>query len=178
MASICLLGATADAAAKPGKSDKAGHPKLDRKLNDRAENASGGLMSRAIVVLHPGCDLTRSYGRLNARKGRKLGIINADVVEVQNSHLKKLADEPCVKDMHWDRKTGGSMNRAAVVEGARAVQWQYGYDGAGVGVAVIDSGIATWHDDLTYLGSNANVRVVGGQRVAQFVDFVNGRTTP
>ena len=33
------------------------------------------------------------------------------------------------------------MNYAAVVEGARAVQEAYGYDGAGIGVAVIDSGI-------------------------------------
>ena len=30
-----------------------------------------------------------------------------------------------------------------------------GYDGAGVGVAVIDSGITAWHDDLTYMGTNA-----------------------
>ena len=181
IASICLLGVTADAAAKPGKSGKDGkdgHPKLDRKLNDRSENASGGLMSRAIVVLHPGCDLTKSYGKLNARKGRKLGLINADVVEIQNSQLKKLADDPCVKDMHWDRKTGGQMNRAAIVEGARAVQWSYGYDGAGIGVAVVDSGVASWHDDLTYFGSNSNVSVVGGQRVSKFVDFVNGRLTP
>jgi serine protease AprX len=180
LASICLLGITANAAAAPGKSGKdgrGGHPKLDRKLNDRAENASGGLMSRVIVVLYPGCDLTKSYGKLHARKGRTLGLINGDVVEVQNSQLKKLADDPCVKSMHWDRKTGGQLNRAAIVEGARAVQAFYGYDGAGIGVAVVDSGVATWHDDLTYTGSNPNVAVVGGQRVRTFVDFVHGRLT-
>ncbi|HET7698103.1 MAG TPA: S8 family peptidase [Vicinamibacterales bacterium] len=177
LASICLLGVTADAAATPGSSGNGGHPKLDKKLNDRAENAPGGLMSRAIVVLYPGCDATKTYAKLNARKGRTFRIINADVVEVQNSHLKKLADDPCVKDMHWDRKTAGSLNRAAVVEGARAVQMTYGYDGAGVGVAVVDSGVATWHDDLTYTGSNPLVKVVGGQRVRKFVDFVNGRLT-
>src|SRR5204862_4601681 len=70
------------------------------------------------------------------------------------------------------------MNRAAVIEGARAVQAQYGYDGAGIGVAVIDSGVTPWHDDLTYLGSSSLVRVKNGQRVAAFVDFVAGRTTP
>jgi subtilisin family serine protease len=43
-------------------------------------------------------------------------------------------------------------------------------------VAVIDSGITTWHDDLTYQGTSTGVRVKNGQRVAAFVDFVNGRT--
>ena len=35
------------------------------------------------------------------------------------------------------------MNRAAVSVGARAVQQTYGYRGAGIGVAVIDSGITS-----------------------------------
>ncbi len=47
--------------------------------------------------------------------------------------------------------------------------WQeLGYDGTGVGVAIIDSGVTSWHDDLA--GS-------GGQRVQRFVDLVNGRET-
>jgi serine protease AprX len=176
MASACLFGFTADAAAKPGKSREGTHSKLDRKLNERAE--MGGLgISRVIVVLKPGCDASKTYAKLGARKGARFGIINADLVEVPNAWLRKLADDSCVQDMHWDRKTGGQMNRAAVIEGARAVQASYGYDGAGVGVAVIDSGVTPWHDDLTYLGFNPNVKVVGGQRVRKFVDFVNGRLT-
>jgi serine protease AprX len=175
-ASICLFGFTATAAAKPG-TPKGGHPKLDSKLNDRALKG-GSLTSRAIVVLNPGCDATADYAKVGGKRGRRLGLINADVVEVSNSQLRKLADSPCVKDIHWDRKTGGEMNRAAIVEGARAVQEAYGYDGAGIGVAVVDSGITGWHDDLTYRGSNPNVKVVGGQRVTKFVDFVNGRLTP
>jgi serine protease AprX len=175
MASICLFGFTATAAAKPG-TPKGGHPKLDSKLNDRALKG-GSLTSRAIVVLNPGCDATADYAKVGGKRGRRLGLINADVVEVSNSQLRKLADSPCVKDIHWDRKTGGEMNRAAIVEGARAVQEAYGYDGAGIGVAVVDSGITGWHDDLTYRGSNPNVKVVGGQRVTKFVDFVNGRLT-
>jgi serine protease AprX len=176
MASICLFGFTADAAAKPGKAGKGGHPKLDDKLNERSTK-SGLLMSRAIVVLNPGCDLGTVYAKSNGRKVRQLNIINSDVVELPNSQLLKLADHPCVKDMHWDRKTGGEMNRAAVVEGARAVQQAYGYDGAGVGIAVIDSGVMN-HLDLGYRGWNSAVKVVNGQRVTKFVDFVNGRLTP
>ena len=69
------------------------------------------------------------------------------------------------------------MKTAAVTVGARSVQEDLGFTGAGVGVAIIDSGVSNWHDDLTYRGSSSAVKVVNGQRVAKFVDFVNGRTT-
>src|SRR5262249_26863046 len=45
--------------------------------------------------------------------------------------------------------------------------------GVGVGVAVIDSGITSWHDDLAPVTDPA-----GSQRVDAFVDFVNGRSQP
>ena len=45
-----------------------------------------------------------------------------------------------------------------------------------MGVAIIDSGITSWHDDLGYQGNNSKVKVVNGQRVVKFVDFVAGRT--
>ena len=183
---ICLFGltATVDAAAKPrpAKTERVNawdrkptdHPKLDRKLNDRADK--GGLgMSRVIVTLKPGYDLGNAVAHLGGKRGRKLGIIGGELVEVPNHVLRKLADHPAVESLDWDRPAGGKMNRVAVVEGARAVQMLYGYDGAGIGVAVIDSGIASWHDDLTYKGSNAAVKVVNNQRVTKFVDFVNGR---
>jgi serine protease AprX len=168
---VCLLGATASAAAKPGD-----HPKLDRKLNDRAAKGGSGT-SRVIVTLKPGFDASADYKKVGGKLGRRLNLINGQVVELTNSQLRKLADSPAVASIHWDRPTGGEMNRAAVAVGARAVQEEMGYDGAGVGVAVIDSGITSWHDDLTYDGTSTNVRVVNGQRVAKFVDFVNGRTS-
>ena len=92
--------------------------------------------------------------------------------------LRRLADHPAIQSIHYDRPTSGKMNRAAVTVGARAVQWELGYTGAGIGVAVIDSGITSWHDDLGYHGSSSQVRTMSGQRVVDFVDFVNGRTTP
>jgi serine protease AprX len=63
-----------------------------------------------------------------------------------------------------------------VAVGARAAQWLMGYSGAGIGVAVVDSGITSWHDDLGYNGSSSLVRTNAGQRVVAFVDFVNGRS--
>src|SRR3989442_1290738 len=60
---------------------------------------------------------------------------------------------------------------------ARAVQKTLGLTGAGVGVAIIDSGIATWHDDLTVASGSASFPF-GNQRVAAFMDFVNGQLLP
>ena len=50
--------------------------------------------------------------------------------------------------------------------------------GAGVGVAVIDSGITVVACGLSYLGSSSLVRTSNGQRVAAFVNLINGRTAP
>ena len=155
---------------KPGD-----HPKLDKKLNERA--AIGGLgRSRAIVVLKPGCTIDDDLLKAGGRKGQRLGVISGQVIELPNGQIRKIANNACVASIHWDRKIGGEMNRAAVTLGARAVQQTLGFNGAGVGVAIIDSGISAWHDDLTYNGSNSAVQVVGGQRVTKFVDFVNGLT--
>jgi len=187
MASICLFGLTATVDAASKKADKAprindwsrkttDHPKLDRKLNHRADKGGSGT-SRVIVTVKPGYDIGDAVAKLGGKRGRKLDIVSGEVIELPNFVLRKLADNPAVADIHWDRPAGGKMNRVAVVEGARAVQETYGYDGAGVGVAVIDSGVTPWHDDLTYRGSNPAVKVVGNQRVTKFVDFVNGRLT-
>jgi serine protease AprX len=179
-ASICLFGFAAAAGADSGHSGngrQGAASKLDAKLAGRAAAGAPGI-SRAIVMLNPGCNAEEAYARANARRGRHLDIINADVIAVPNAALLHVAKDSCVRSLHWDRPAGGEMNYAAVVEGARAVQQAYGYDGAGVGVAVIDSGVTGWHDDLTYNGNSPKVKVVGGQRVSKFVDFVNGLTTP
>ena len=179
LASACLFGFAANAAADSGNSGpgKGGGAKLDGKLAGRAERGLPGL-SRAIVVLNRDCDPSSDYRNANAQRKAHFGIINGDLVELPNVQLRRLAGSSCVRSMHWDRPTSGEMNYAAIVEGARAVQQVYGYDGAGIGVAVIDSGVTGWHDDLTYTGNSPKVKVVNGQRVSKFVDFVNGRLTP
>ena len=96
-------------------------------------------------------------------------------VELPNRVIKQVSERSEVLSVHFDRPIAGHNNRTSVSVGARAAQQQWGYDGAGVGVAVIDSGISGWHDDLSYQGNSTKVRVVGGQRVTGFVDFVNDR---
>jgi serine protease AprX len=144
-------------------------------LNERA--SKGGTI-KVIVILKPGWSADAEAKKLGGKLGRRLGLINGRVVELPNGQLRRLAAYPGVDRIVYDRPISGELNRVAVTVGARAVQQSYGYRGAGIGVAVIDSGITSWHADLTYTGSSSLVQTKDGQRVAAFVDFVNGRTAP
>ena len=139
-----------------------------------AARAKRGGWSRVIVTLKPGADATTEVTKLGGKFGRRLKLINAMVIELPNGQIKKLAGHPSVARLDFDRPTEAHMSRVANLVGARYARAAYGYDGAGIGVAVIDSGVANWHDDLTYSGSDSAVRVSGNQRVAKFVDFVAG----
>jgi serine protease AprX len=159
--------------AKPKASVNA-QTNIDPALESRAKHAG---WSKVIVTLKPGAQIGAEVSKLGGRHGRKLNLINAMVIELPNGQIKKLAASPAVARLDLDRPTKASMARVANLIGARYARYAYGYDGAGIGVAVIDSGITTWHDDLTYTGSNSAVRVQGNQRVTAFVDFVNGATS-
>ena len=80
-----------------------------------------------------------------------------------------LSHNPHISHIALDRVIVGTMERTGATIGATAIREEFGYDGSGVGIAVIDSGITSWHDDLTGGGSL--------QRVDAFVDFVNWRDT-
>jgi serine protease AprX len=169
LAAALLFGVAAPASAKGGE-----RKKLDKVLSERAGKSG---KSRVIIRLKPGADASSEVKKLGGKVGRRLGVINGQVIELPNAVLQKLAERSEILSLHDDRPTGGELNRAAVTVGARAAQIEFGYNGAGVGVAVIDSGITSYHHDLTYNGSSSLVRTLAGQRTSAFVDFVNGRTT-
>jgi subtilisin family serine protease len=110
-------------------------------------------------------------------KKRNLGIINGQLLELPNRLLKKLVDESHVVTIHENRAIEHANYRTTVTTGARAVNEIMGLTGSGVGVAIIDSGISTFHDDLTVVNSYKSYPY-GNQRVSKFVDFVNGQTLP
>jgi subtilisin family serine protease len=60
----------------------------------------------------------------------------------------------------------GPSTQVAQAVGADWVRTALGYDGTGVTVAVIDSGVTDWHDDLA------------ASHIVRFVDFVNFQTVP
>ena len=57
--------------------------------------------------------------------------------------LKQLEKHPSVKKISLDRPVEGFNGRTAITIGSRTVVDLMGYNGAGVGVAIIDSGITT-----------------------------------
>jgi serine protease AprX len=165
LGSFAIISSSADA-GPGGKAPNKNHQKLDGKLNQAADKNGE---SDVIVEFFDDKDSTNRILQNGGVPGRKLGIIKARTARVSNVMLRKLADDPKVKKVHLDREVEGDIARTATTVGARNVHVQYGYTGAGIGVAVIDSGITAWHDDLTVANRQ-------GQRVAAFVDFVNGQT--
>src|SRR5205809_2496466 len=153
----------------PGSHAKA--YRLDDELTGRS-NGNPLFTSRVIVTLVPGAQLPPEFKKF--ARGGKLDIINGQVLELPNGLLKQLAAHPHVFRVHYDRPTEMHNYRTSVTTGGRVLN-SYGLKGAGVGIAIIDSGIA-YHDDLR--GSDTKIFPYGNQRVAKFVDFVNGRTLP
>src|SRR6266850_4607656 len=149
---LALAAATADAQSL----------KLDPPLVARAARLTG--QSPVIIrPLHPLVDLLiQSVG---GTLGRALPSVNGRVASVPNIALTVLAGNSLVQKLALDRQTIGLNERTGATVGATAVRNALGYDGNGVGVAIIDSGVAASHDDLTDSAI--------GSRVVQFVDFVN-----
>jgi serine protease AprX len=182
VAALFLLGCASNGFARNGHGHAVpGGPgaavrnyKLDDVVSNRSRRGNPESTSRVIVTLVPGAELPAQFKRF--ARGGKLDIINGQLLDVPNGVLRVLEAHPDVFRVHDDRPTGAHNFRTAVTVGARAVQDSLGFTGAGVGVAVIDSGITTWHDDLTNFSWGSYP--YGNQRVTKFVDFVNNHTQP
>ena len=150
-----------------------GFPKLDPLLQRRASLLTGH--SRVVVRATSATSLASIVPvlrQVGGTVGRSLAIIDAVAADVPNVSLPLLAANPLIARISLDRVVAGAMERTGATVGAVSAREQFGYDGSGVGVAIIDSGITAWHDDL------GDPAAGGAQRVDQFVDFVNGRQAP
>ncbi len=165
------------AKARPGRPNSLARSyKIDKELTARSARGNGASKTRLIVELQPGASVPAAY-RAYMRRNGKLGIINGQVLELPNRLIAEMSRHPDVFRLHFDRPTQSDNYRTALTTGTRAVQQLLGVTGKGIGVAVIDSGITSWHDDLTDR-SGSTAYPYGNQRVSAFVDFVNGRTMP
>src|SRR5438270_2841045 len=75
-----------------------------------------------------------------------LPLVNAVVADLPISSILSLSNQTNVKYISLDRPLSPTLSNAAPAVNAFAA-WQSGYTGAGVGIAVIDSGINS-HPDL------------------------------
>src|SRR6185295_16395601 len=130
--------------------------------------------SRVVVVARNASSLgavTQLIQLLGGVLGRPLPVINGRVATVPNIALSTLASSLAVQHVALDRRIVGTMERTGPTTGATAVRQELGLDGSGIGVAVIDSGITAWHDDLSDASGC-------WQRVDRFVNFTGGSSTP
>jgi serine protease AprX len=168
LALILIAGLVEPALAGPKQPRRfKGHHKMDPLASERIDRDGG---SDVIVEFNDDRDAD-SILRGVGEPGRRLGRLRAYRARVSNRLLKRLADDPRIKRVSIDRPVQGFNGRTSVTIGSHVVNQVMGYRGAGIGIAIIDSGITPWHDDLT-------VAKRSGQRVVHFKDFVNGRTTP
>src|SRR6266699_2557689 len=82
----------------------------------------------------------------------KLDFIKGAHYSVPVESLDALADDPDVAYISPDRRLSGSVDNTAAAVNAK-VAWQSGWDGTGIAVAVIDSGMAC-HTDLYGTGGS------------------------
>jgi serine protease AprX len=147
--------------------------KLDPELNRRA-SARGGRSSTVVVRLAPGASLPAALQRYV--RGPKLELIDGYVLALPDTALADLDASPQIASAHQDRPAWAADYLSTRSTGADLVQESLGYTGRGVGVAVIDSGITSWHDDLT--SGDGRRYPYANQRVSKFVDFINGQAMP
>lgn len=96
----------------------------------------------------------------------KLPMINAYVIEVEETQLNYIKSLEGLISVELDTHITAQMNRVGeIIESDWA--HEHGYLGKGVGVAVVDTGIAL-HKDF----------IEGGNRVVAFEDFINKRKDP
>ena len=150
------------------RSGKRDHPKLDNHLYNWVhwDQTYGDKKEKIRVIVQHVTPSTTSDDADIAKKGGKTthqyGKLKMSVVEVPADAVEKLADSKNVKYVSLDEPVQGFWGEPRVASGAALATQTYGVTGAGIGVAVIDSGIAA-HPDL--------------QNVVKAVDFVDSSKT-
>ena len=151
-----VLAASAASAAGSAKR----FAKLDGELNRRTSSAPSRDTTSVIVRFRgEPPEEFRKYARPGA-----LPLVNGYVLDLPNAQLKALASHSDTVFASHNAAVHAFNFRTSVQSGAFFARRMLGFDGAGVGVAVLDSGVAPV-DDLTGAGR-------GGRSVRFFHDFL------
>ena len=131
---------------------------VDNKLVDVMKSAKG--LIPVIVEMNPGA----KHADVNALGGKVKDtwtVINGFSADLPVAAINALAKNPNVKAVSFDAEVKVNLNIASQVVESNLL-WNEGYDGDGVTIAVVDTGIYP-HADF-------------GSRIVGFKDYVNGRT--
>jgi serine protease AprX len=158
-ATFCGLLALACSAAWAGGRDKLSHELASVDSNSEA---------KVIIQWKTAPDDTK-HQRVKNHGGQlhsTLKSIKAGVYSVPGSSLNALSNDPDVLYISADRPLRGTLDNSVAAVRASAA-WAAGWNGRGIGIAVIDSGITTSGD----LDTNGSLGP--GPRVVYNEDFVN-----
>ena len=118
--------------------------------------------SVADVIVQYKTDPTARHRRriqdLGGAEKHRFDFIKAAHYSISARALAKLAEDPDVLSITPDYKVAGTLEYARPAVGANTA-FQYGFNGAGIGVAIIDSGI-TVNVDLSNTNANTKPRIV------------------
>src|SRR5882724_11679010 len=116
----------------------AGHPNVSRDLDDIDRNSTAHVIVQ--FVHQPTGD---QHFKVTSRGGtwkRDLSFVNAGSYSIPASMLDDLASDPEVAFVSPDRPVHGTLDSTTAAVNAAAA-WTSNLTGAGIGVAVIDSGL-------------------------------------
>lgn len=164
----------------------AGREKLDAALLALASSRSARCEIIVQLALPPGQNrpsadwlpgdtallknVTARVGALGGSVSRSFHLIRGLAAEVPATALDPLANDNQVARISMDWPVQGHLDMVdGAVRGSQA-RANFGVDGSGVGVAIIDSGIYPHRDFSRADGT--------GSRIVAWQDLVNGRTTP
>jgi len=119
------------------------HPKVARDLENRDPNATVD-----VIVQFKQMPTDAHHKKVADRGGKHkahLEAIKAGLYSMRADRLAELADDPDVEQISPDRPVKAFLDYAQPTTNA-AIALKYGYDGTGIGVAVIDSGVDTRAD--------------------------------
>lgn len=121
-----------------------GNPRFSR---DIPRDAADGKKIDVIIQFNapPG---QRDLSSVPGQVRKNLPAIDGAVFRMPVKALKGLEKNPRIRYVSPDRPVAATMDLAASTVGATAA-WSWGYDGQGIGVAMLDSGIY-YHNDMPF----------------------------
>lgn len=149
--SAVVLLLVAEAAVAQGSRELAGKFAPDlAPIVARAQQGAAAQETAEIIVQYrqaPHAKHEARVQRMGAHLNARLGLVNGMALTIPVSALPALAADPEVVSIHLDHAIKGMDSTTNAVVNVSSA-WNAGYDGSGIGVAIIDSGINDTHPDL------------------------------